>query len=409
MNIWRRFGADLMQIWNLHQVCTMFHQICAHCAWLFDFKKYLENVFKTCDDDVLGNLKHRSWSVPCVPRYKLNLWFSQMHKLYMYHMYKSWRTKSKTMKSISAIFKCTCTASSEVQVSSTSPKGYRLTGAVVPEVQSRNQSWKQSKISICKGSKIFFQDITIWRWGNAMPKVMTLFWTSKLFAQTWSPWTLMLGSGTKRFLLAHLSSLSCWSLSCDKASNAAMWMYEKAGILARFRHVKSQVHRYTSSFMSIIDTSQVYASPEYILVKPQVHTHKSSFMTTIDNSQVHAGLKYILVKSQAHRHKSSFKSNIDNSQVHAKASSTCKLNHKYIGLNQAHQYKHVFQKAVCKTQKYWNIFEKTLKNVRNFHFNVIWIYIGMQKVNFKFYVIFQSKNGTWFVYVNSCLCKFTNF
>ena len=112
--------------------------------------------------------------------------------------------------------------------------------------------------------------------------------------------------------------------------------------------------------------------------KYTVHRYKSSFMRTIDNSQVHASLKYILVKPQIHRHKSSFMNTIHNSQVHAKASSTCKLNHKCIGTNQAHKYKQVITKAIFKTkndEKYLKKpFKKTCKKIT---FQCKLIYIEM--------------------------------
>ena len=105
--------------------------------------------------------------------------------------------------------------------------------------------------------------------------------------------------------------------------------------------------------------------------KYTVHRYKSSFMRTIDNSQVHASLKYILVKPQIHRHKSSFMNTIHNSQVHAKASSTCKLNRKCIGTNQAHKYKQVITKAIFTTKNHEKSLKKPFKkHVKQLHFNV---------------------------------------
>ena len=112
--------------------------------------------------------------------------------------------------------------------------------------------------------------------------------------------------------------------------------------------------------------------------KYTVHRYKSNFMRTIDNSQVHASLKYIHVKPQIHRHKSSFMNTIHNSQVHAKVPSTCKINHKYIGTNQAHKYKQVNTKAICKTKNHEKSLKKPFKKTcKKITFQCKLIYIEM--------------------------------
>ena len=131
MQVWCRFDADLMQISNLHQICvTMMqivcrldadlksasnlhqiciksasnlhqictksasnlHQICTKSAsnlhQLFisfhqtctseTLKTYLDIVFETGKDDVLGNLKYRYMISSLSPKHTLNMFFSQL-------------------------------------------------------------------------------------------------------------------------------------------------------------------------------------------------------------------------------------------------------------------------------------------------------------------------------------------
>ena len=59
---------------NLHQLFISFHQICTNET----LKTYLEIVFETGKDDVLGSLKYRYMISSLCPKHTLNMFFPQL-------------------------------------------------------------------------------------------------------------------------------------------------------------------------------------------------------------------------------------------------------------------------------------------------------------------------------------------
>ena len=160
--------------------------------------------------------------------------------------------------------------------------------------------------------------------------------------------------------LAHLSSFSCWSLSCTKASNAAMWMHKKRQVY--YSNTVGLEAKTLPKSIQHCGNSQVHARFKSTCLSNHEYTGKNQAswvpLTThryMQGSKVHA-CQIISTQAQIKLH-----------EYHSQLTGTCKSLKYMQTKSQIHWYKSSSQvqtskyKSHISNKKSWKIFEKTFQ------------------------------------------------